>query len=236
MKTQTIGSVSDFGKFGLLRRLAGFGLHVGVNWYLMPDDDVIRDRTIGYADNAYRSCDPALWDDLEMFASLPGANLRDLRQMELLPAEYYGPSMDFSSIPDVAGRNNERLRWHREAMDFLFGADVFFLDADKGLATDPAMEMGDAVGYIMPEELREYYQSGATVMYCEKDAAKLEALQNMLLDGEIPGARCLIVRCTAGDPSYCCFVMQPQHDMMIRGELEALLAGEWSQCLSFYKA
>ena len=236
MKPQMIGSVNDFGKFGILRCLAKFGLQVGVNWYRMPDDDVIRDRTVGYADNAYRSCDPALWDDLEMFAALPGANLRDLRAMELLPAEYYGESMDFSAIADAAGRSSERLRWHREAMDFLFGADVFFLDADNGLNLDPAVETGDAVGSILPEELREYYQSGATVMYCEKDAAKIEALQNMLLDGAIPGARSLFVSCTAGVPYYCCFVMQPQHEMLIRAELEQMLDGAWGECLSFYKA
>ena len=39
MKNQYVGDIGDYGKYGLLRFLAGQGIKIGVNWYLTDDDD-----------------------------------------------------------------------------------------------------------------------------------------------------------------------------------------------------
>jgi hypothetical protein len=38
MKNQYFGDVGDYGKYGLLRFLAGNNIKIAVNWYLTPDD------------------------------------------------------------------------------------------------------------------------------------------------------------------------------------------------------
>ena len=38
MKNQYFGDIGDYGKYGLLRWLAGQGLSIAVNWYLTPDN------------------------------------------------------------------------------------------------------------------------------------------------------------------------------------------------------
>ena len=38
MKNQYVGDIGDYGKYGLLRFLAGHGIKIGINWYLTKDD------------------------------------------------------------------------------------------------------------------------------------------------------------------------------------------------------
>ena len=39
MQNQYTGDIGDFGKLGLLRVLQESGLTIGVNWYLVPDEN-----------------------------------------------------------------------------------------------------------------------------------------------------------------------------------------------------
>ena len=38
MKNQYIGDIGDYGKYGLLRRLAKYGIKIAINWYLTESD------------------------------------------------------------------------------------------------------------------------------------------------------------------------------------------------------
>ena len=64
MQDRYAGDVGDFGKLGMLRRIAATGLKVGVNWYLTfkPEEHVNEDgKHIGYIkDRAFAECDNAL--------------------------------------------------------------------------------------------------------------------------------------------------------------------------------
>src|SRR5947207_1311979 len=68
MKNQYVGDVRDFGKYGLLRNLAGMGTDdpwcLGVNWYLTPDDASRDGVHTSYLDipipNQYRAADQDL--------------------------------------------------------------------------------------------------------------------------------------------------------------------------------
>ena len=49
MQNRYAGDVGDFGKLGMLRALAQSDLKVGVNWYLVPDENHNDDgKHIGY--------------------------------------------------------------------------------------------------------------------------------------------------------------------------------------------
>ena len=39
MQNRYTGDIGDFGKLGLLRVLQESGLTIGVNWYLVPDEN-----------------------------------------------------------------------------------------------------------------------------------------------------------------------------------------------------
>ena len=38
MKNQYFGDIGDYGKYGLLRRLAKYGIKIAINWYLTESD------------------------------------------------------------------------------------------------------------------------------------------------------------------------------------------------------
>ena len=53
MQNRYTGDIGDFGKLGLLRALQASGLTVGVNWYLVPDENHNSDgRHVQYLENA----------------------------------------------------------------------------------------------------------------------------------------------------------------------------------------
>ena len=62
MQNRYVGDVGDFGKFGMLRCMENSGLSIGVNWYLVEDENHNNDgKHIGYVkDDKYRGCDDEL--------------------------------------------------------------------------------------------------------------------------------------------------------------------------------
>jgi len=62
MKNQYFGDINDYGKYGLLRILAGFGeLKIAVCWMLTPDDGRRDGRLIQYLKQPekWRKYDPS---------------------------------------------------------------------------------------------------------------------------------------------------------------------------------
>lgn len=63
MQNRYTGDVGDFGKYALLKALAGDDLRLGVHWYLNADEESNTDgRFTDYP--KLRECDPALYDGL----------------------------------------------------------------------------------------------------------------------------------------------------------------------------
>ena len=75
MQNQYVGDIGDFGKYGLLRALAGDPLRLGVIWHLFPDEPPKEPgkgdgKFIDYLcnpkprDSKLRDCDSYLYDEL----------------------------------------------------------------------------------------------------------------------------------------------------------------------------
>ena len=66
MQNRYAGDVGDFGKLGMLRRIEKSGISVGVNWYLVGDENHNNDgKHIGYLENKqFRGCDDELLEKL----------------------------------------------------------------------------------------------------------------------------------------------------------------------------
>lgn len=64
MQNRYVGDIGDFGKYGLLKALAGHGLRLGVHWCLNTDDEDSSDGNLtDYLD--LRACDPALYGGVD---------------------------------------------------------------------------------------------------------------------------------------------------------------------------
>ena len=66
MKNQYVGDIGDYGKYGLLRFLAGHGIKIGINWYLTENDRSADGKFTDYLKRPEeRIYDPVLFDVLK---------------------------------------------------------------------------------------------------------------------------------------------------------------------------
>lgn len=90
MKNQYFGDIGDYGKYGLLRCLAGQGLSIAVNWYLTPDDASNDGSIRGYLskeeDHRY---DPELYDTLQAMCAREEKDVRLFAKRGMIPGAIY---------------------------------------------------------------------------------------------------------------------------------------------------
>lgn len=175
MKNQYVGDIGDYGKYGLLRYLAGNGIKIGVNWYLTPDDSSNDGKHVTYLDK-----DADRWYDEELYLALKSLvmgnrrNVAEVEKMNLIKdAVYYHEMLDVS-CDAFRGRTKEERRnarkvWHQAALNFCKEADLVFLDPDNGLVREEPSSFRESGKYVYAQEAADYYRQGQNVMYyCQK--------------------------------------------------------------------
>lgn len=140
MQNRYTGDIGDFGKYALLKALAGNDLRLGVHWYLNEDEKGNkRDGGLTkYWD--LRECDPPLYDKLQAIVK-PRERLERkvsrVEQDEVLPQRtiFYSDPLGFRDLPfwNRAGRASLREEWNRRALDAMAEADIVFMDPDNGI-------------------------------------------------------------------------------------------------------
>lgn len=236
MQDRYTGDIGDYGKLGLLRRLAAAGLRVGVNWYRTPDEDHNEDgRFTHYAhDSSYRDCDPQLWASL---AQILDANQRQVKSLEtpaILDAVFFSKCLDFSKV-HFRKRAEKRAEWHSGALAALDGCEIVFVDPDNGLMVPSARRSKKANKYVLPEELFDYYQQGASVIYYQHKARRQDGFyadqhNKLLRDERIQDAEGLGLKFTRTSLRYYWFLLRPEHAETVRQCVASLLAGPWGDC------
>ena len=111
MKNQYVGDIGDYGKYGLLRFLASYGIKIGVNWFLTENDGSTDGKFTTYLKNpADRVYDPELFDALQIIADHPDKTIKMIEQAGIIPgAEFYGELLKSSSLKADAREWNRRL-------------------------------------------------------------------------------------------------------------------------------
>ena len=238
MKNQYVGDIGDYTKLGVLRRIAQHtGLSLGVNWYLTPDDEIIKDgRHTAYLE---KYCDT---DDEELLFKLKSIagkkcierlrTVEQLQKLDLLPgAEYFIAPLDFTNRKSAYERLKRRDGWHKRALQHLNHKEVVFLDPDNGLTFTNAYGK-DGNKNATYEEVCDYYRNGSSVIiYNHRDRSPIKDYLYRLNRFEIleTTANAFILCLTA--PKYTqrdyLFVMQPAHREKIELSSHMILNSDW---------
>ena len=150
MQNRYTGDVGDFGKYGLLRALAGredARLRLGVAWWLVADgtrnDDGRYTQYLGPKHEArFRPCDPALFDSLREIVRAGRRSVAAIAESRALPpgTVFFERVLSYDGL-DPAQRLRARDGWCSGALGATEGCDLVFLDPDNGVAGE-AMRRG----------------------------------------------------------------------------------------------
>ncbi len=234
MQDRYAGDVGDFGKLGLLRKIAGSGLTIGVNWYhtYKPEEHDRGDgKHIGYLhDCSFRGCDDELLKALQLIvkgnrgiASLEGARL-------ISNACYYSEILRPGSE-----RTFSRKNWHSKSLENLAKADIVFCDPDNGLLVKSVPITGaKSDKYVLTAELLDYYRAGKSVIFYnhrgrEKKERYLQRFTPLKNQRELATACFSGLTFLRGSLRDYIFLVQPFHFEKIREVINCLLQTNWSR-------
>lgn len=159
MRHPYIGDVGDFGKYGLLRVLAGdgHGLRLGVVWYLTDSAEHNNDgKHDGYLKSAsekvreaFRCCDPPLYSQMASIRARQQLNVEMVQDGSILPKDtvFYGdpvPAFEgrAATRTSVLTRWEQRDVWHSRALQKTANSRCVFVDPDNGIILTSREEAG----------------------------------------------------------------------------------------------
>ena len=237
MKNQYVGDIGDYGKYGLLRFLASYGIKIGVNWFLTENDGSTDGKFTTYLKNpADRVYDPELFDALQNIADHPDKTIKMIEQVGIIPgAEFYGELLKGSSLEADAREWNRRL-WFNNSTLMLGNAELIFADPDNGISYRKTARTKDSEKFILPEDVAEYYNSGRNVVYyCHKGRRKQEAWEQAKAEirNHIRDAQILAVTFHRGTQRSYIFVLHPDCYMKYEKIITAFLDSEWGSMFTW---
>ena len=233
MQNRYSGDIGDFSKLGLLRALIPCGFPIGINWYLVPNETHNDDgRHVKYLEKeAFRACDEDLWLELGKIVHEGERNIESLQQKSILPAIHYSDILDFTGKNKIE-REMFRRDWHKKALNELKTAGIVCTDPDNGLVVPSAEGTMRENKYILPDEIRDYYLQGSSVIYYQHKARKkdpfyIEQHKKLLGDPAFAGAKGLILKFEKTSLRYYCFIIQPAHQAVITEAINKMLETAW---------
>jgi len=168
MQDRYAGDIGDFGKYALLKALAGSSLRLGVVWYLNPDEEENRDGE--FVDYPHlRECDESLYDKLQIFLGTEKRRIAGLEKAALLPdgTVFYTEPLTFRDLPPSGQtvRRQRRDQWFEAAALLTRDADIVFLDPDNGFAPNSVSATGKrAQKYVFPGEVSRFLNRDQSVV------------------------------------------------------------------------
>src|SRR5215467_5298537 len=130
MKHEYVGDIGDFGKYALLKALAGSDLILGVAWYLNAAHESNNDGMFTRYDEL-RSCDPQLHDSLQTMVTQGKRSLGAIESASVLPDRtmFYNIPVPFPHAPCLSSTTRSkqcalRESWHSNGLQVLSGAEL----------------------------------------------------------------------------------------------------------------
>ena len=237
MKNQYVCDIGDYGKYGLLRFLAGHGIKIGVNWYLTKNDESADGKFTDYLMRPEeRIYDPELFDVLQEVAGRPDKTVNMIEQAGIIPgACFFGEYLKSSSL-EVHAREMVRRLWFNNSTLLLKDADLIFADPDNGISYRKTAKTKDSEKFILPKEVVDYYESGRNVVfYCHKGRRKQEdwAQAKVQIRDNIRDAQILAVTFHRGTQRSYIFVLHPDCYLEYERILTAFLDSVWGEVFTW---
>ena len=168
VRNSYVGDIGDFGKYGLLKALAGEDLRLGVVWYLNEDEEKAKgDGGLTRYGHEDRQCDAQLLDAVE--GLLQDRRVAAVRERAILPRRtlFFETPLTFAGLPRgaPAAREHRRRSWCLGALDAVREADLVFLDPDNGLTNREDQALGPkGQKYAATWELVPYLARGQSLI------------------------------------------------------------------------
>ena len=252
MQNRYVGDIGDFGKYGLLRALAGLYpakpdsqcLLLGIAWYLFPDESHNADgKFVGYLNpirsnrTKFRACDPQLYDELRNLVDAGNRDVSAIRQSGILPQDtsYHENSLSYVSGESRPARQVAREEWLDEALAKTSAAEIVYLDPDNGISATVDRYRKTGPKYVYLDDLEKFAQRGqSTVIYHHLSRQgtaqqQIALVSSYLLDSlklaEPPKA----LRYRRGTARVFFLIAQPDHRPLIEKNLSLFLRSPWQQ-------
>lgn len=238
MKNQYVGDINDYGKYGLLRFLSSKGIKIGLNWYLTEKDLSSHGKYTRYLQNTTeRYRDPELFDALCSIGIRNDKSVRIIQEAGLIDNAVFFDQVLNLHKPGMtpAGREIERRLWYNNSTLILKEADLIFADPDNGMTTTRTARMKDSEKYVLPEEIREYYQSGKNVVYyCHKGRRNKQDWEKAKTEitKYIPGAKIAVLSYHRGSSPFFIFIIHPDKYMNYNTILDEFVHTGWQSVFS----
>ena len=232
MQNRYAADVGDFGKLGMLCALAQSGLTVGVNWYLVPDENHNDDgKYIGYLTAPkFAGCNDALRITLKTLVDNEKRSVAAIENRRLISgAQYYS---DFLSTP--AGR----AKWHSKALQYLNECEIIFLDPDNGvLVKSVGPSSPKSIKYVFREEIIDYYTSGKSVVFYnhrsrEQKHVYLKRFDWLHSEPKLSGASVFGLTFPRGTIRDYFFLARPEHRERVSCAIDSILSSPWQKYFS----
>lgn len=236
MQNRYTGDIGDFGKLGLLRALQASGLTVGVNWYLVPDENHNSDgRYVQYLENVdYCQLDEPLWLELSRIVKSGQREVSALENENIINAVFFSDPLVFAGKPK-SERAIIRKTWHEKALMTLFGTDVIFVDPDNGIVVPSALGTVKENKFVKSDELVDYYKQGSSVIYYQHKARRPDSFyvdqhKRLIEMIGLEKSAGLYLKFTKTSQRYYFFIVQPAHTKIISAAIQKMLSSGWDQC------
>ena len=236
MQNRYTGDIGDFGKLGLLRALQASGLIVGVNWYLVPDENHNSDgRHVQYLENAdYCQLDEPLWLELRRIVKSEQREVSALENKNIINAVFFSDPLVFAG-KSKSERTTIRKTWHEKALMTLSGTDVIFVDPDNGIVVPSALGTIKENKFVKPDELVDYYKQGSSVIYYQHKARRPDSFyvdqhKRLIEMIGLEKSAGLGLKFTKTSQRYYFFIVQLAHKKIISAAIRKMLSSGWDSC------
>lgn len=239
MQDRYAGDVGDFGKIGLLKRLAGGDLRLAVLWYRVPDEAHNGDgRHIGYLQEhneaRFGPCDPALYSAMRDIVQGPdGRSVAALEGLFPNGTMFHGDPLVFRMPFSREERERQRREWVRQAASAAQHADIVFLDPDNGMApTGWTPLLKKAPKYVFEADLPalvQPHQSMVMYHHANFSCSVAEQARDLLdrLRETMPGREVFALIFRRGTCRIFALLPVQEHLNVLRGRIDTLLEGPW---------
>ncbi len=248
MQNSYVGDIGDFGKYGLLNHIFNNNqLKIGVNWYLVPDENTdgkikqyLDDSKSKYVTD-FKNCSPSLYKQLQQIICENKRSVNEVQKRGIFPSEtiYYDRKLSFRDIEGTTieakdKRIEHRRQWVENGLKKLKECDVVFFDPDNGLEVKSHKNYSNkGIKYVFYDEIAPYYERGQSLIIYqhqtrEKEEKYLERLKK-IKDCLKETNEIFYMRFRRFRVRDYIFVVHNVHSQVIKSKIEEMLKSDWGK-------